>query len=287
MSGALTVRAQQTLERHGRTFRQAQVFLPRASAEDAAVIYLFCREADDLADEAPDPAAAREALDGMLAELRGERAPGPVVAAFLEVMERRGGSREPAIALVDAIRGDLEPVRVADDAALLRYAWGVAGTVGLLMAPVLGTRAAEAAGPAQDLGIAMQITNICRDVREDALRGRVYLPATRLLAHGVRPEEVLTLGASREAVAAVVLELLDLADRYYASAKDGYRFLPWRARLCVAVAGAVYRRIGLRLREVHGGDALVGRTVVPTLERIWTAAGALLGLLAIPRPRTS
>lgn len=277
MSADLVQReAQATLARHGRTFRQAQLLLPRDRAEDAAVIYALCRLADDLADESPDEDAARAGLDRLLAELRLEVEPSPVVARFLEVLARRGGDLYPAIALVETLRGDLTPARVADDRALVRYAWGVAGTVGLLMSPVLGARDPAARGPAEDLGVAMQITNICRDVREDAERGRVYLPETRLRDAGLSPDEILSLRADRGRLSRVVSELLDLADFYYARAREGYRYLPLRPRLAVVVAGALYRRIGLRLRRVHGADPLVGRTVVPPLERLWVALGALL-----------
>ncbi len=276
---ATQLAAQATLAKHGRTFRQAQILLPADRAEDAAVIYALCRLADDIADESADADEARAGLDRLAAELRQEVAPSDVVERFLAVMARRGGSVEPALALIAALRGDLDPVRVADDAELLRYAWGVAGTVGLMMSPVLGAKAAEARGPAEDLGVAMQITNICRDVREDAQRGRVYLPATRLRAAGLSPEEILSLQADRAALSQVVRELLDLAEVYYLRARAGYRYLPWRPRLAVVVAGALYRRIGLRLRRVHDADPMVGRTVVPPLERLWVAIGALLGQL--------
>lgn len=275
--------AQRVLATHGRSFRWAQRFLPRRAAADAAVVYAFCREVDDLADESPDPVVARSRLRALAAELRGDAPPGDLARALLDVLRRSGGSPAPALALVRAVDGDLDPVRIPDDAALVDYAWGVAGTVGLLMAPLLGAGGPGATRAAEALGIAMQITNICRDVREDAERGRVYLPADRLHAAGLRHPDPAAVLSHRVEVARVVSDLLDLADRWYTRAREGYGHLPWSTRVAVAVAGALYRRIGVRLRRVQGCDPLFGRTVVPLWERVWATLGALVDLRASPR----
>ena len=271
--------AQQVLATHGRSFRWAQVFLPRRVAADAATVYAFCREVDDLADESPDPIVARAALGRLRAEVAGQAEPGPLVAALHDVLARSGGAVDPALALLRAVEGDLDPVSVPDDAALIAYAWGVAGTVGLLMGPILGAGSRDAAAAAEALGIAMQITNICRDVREDAEGGRIYLPAARLRAAGLPAVNPRVLLAHPAGVAQVVGELLELADEWYARGRAGYHRLPWATRFAVVVAGALYRQIGVRLRREHGCNPLFGRTVVPLHERLGTvllAVGQLL-----------
>jgi phytoene synthase len=140
-----------------------------------------------------------------------------------------------------------------------------------MMCAVLGVRDRRGLQHAVDLGIAMQLTNICRDVKEDAAMGRVYLPADRLAAAGVEQAALVAGEADREAVAAVVAQLLELADHYYASADVGMRYIPWRPRLAIFVASRVYRAIGVRLRQRHACDALVGRTVVPFGAKVfWT-----------------
>lgn len=266
-----------------KTFHFASLFLPAHRRADAALLYAFCRHVDDLADEAPDAVTARAALAEVEAELRSEAPARPLLAALLALFQRQGIPLEPALALVDGVRSDLDPVALADDAALVRYGYKVAGTVGLMMSGVLGVRA-DVAGPhAVDLGIAMQITNICRDVKEDAERGRVYLPATRLAALGVPPGPEAVLRA-REPVRAVVADLLALADRYYASGEDGMRHIPWRARLAILVAARVYRAIGVRLLA-RGGDALAGRTVVPLASKLWTALVAVLSFVRVSTRR--
>jgi phytoene synthase len=260
------------MARHGRTFRLAARLLPADAAADAAVIYAFCREVDDVADEGSDPVRAEAELRAIRDEIDGA-SPRPGVAAFLEVAQRRGLDLFAARHLVDAITGDCGAVRVRDDRALLSYCYGVAGTVGILMTPILGVTDPRALPHAVDLGIAMQLTNLCRDVREDALRNRVYLPCHRLREQGVDPEAIID--ASPASVARVVKDLLHLADAYYRSAVDGLPYIPWRTRIGIHVALAVYRAIGVKLLRTHGGDALAGRVVVRPLARIGWAIRAL------------
>ena len=118
------------------------------------------------------------------------------------------------------------------------------------------------------LGLAMQITNICRDVLEDARMGRVYLPADVLKHHGLTQEDILGLNPSPEKITHTVRELLTLADQLYEQGRAGFRYIPWRARFTIHVAAAVYQQIGWRLRRVHGCNPMHGRTVVPMWEKI-------------------
>jgi phytoene synthase len=271
-TSAAVVDAPAVLRRHGRSFWLAGLLLPRTAAAEAAELYAFCRHLDDAADEAPDPAQAREALDRLEAELEGKKKAGPAVAPFLALAAKRGLPAAAARELLAGIRSDLGPVRIPDDAALFRYGWRVAGTVGLLMCGILGVSDPRALPHAVDLGIAMQITNICRDVLEDGRRGRVYLPATRLRAEGLRTEDLLDPSLPddphrRVALARVVRSLLDVADTFYARGWAGMPAIPARPRLAIAVAATLYRDIGQRLRHEHGGDPCHGRTTVPTLGR--------------------
>jgi len=275
---AEAARARAVLAKGSKSFGFAARFLPADQWDDAARVYAFCRLVDDVADDESAPAADRRRdLQGLQAQLHGDQTLHPVVAELFTVDRRRGLDLEAASALIDACQTDLQPVRVADDRQLLRYAYGVASTVGLLMCGVLGVHAPQARAFAIDLGVAMQLTNICRDVAEDATLGRVYLPAERLRAHGVEPEELLTGKASPQGVAGAVEEVLDLAEAYYASAWDGLHYLPFRARLAIVVAARVYRAIGLVLRR-NGCDALAGRTWVPLPSKLVQAAIACVEL---------
>lgn len=286
---ALRDQSWRVLATRARSFRWAALFLPAALRDDAALLYAFCRRVDDAVD-GPDADGAPAALLRIRAGLEGGAAAagdGELLSAFCALSRRRGVPRQAARQLIDGAESDLGPVWVPDDPALLRYCYQVAGTVGLMMCGLLGIRAPAARAHAIDLGIAMQLTNICRDVREDAERGRVYLPATRLAQAGLSQDEVLAGRAGRRALAAVVAGLLDLADRYYASAELGMRMIPPRARLAILIASRLYRAIGLRLRRRFGCDPLVGRAVVPPLHKLaWLLAAVLAWLRSLsPRPR--
>lgn len=246
--------ARAVLERHAATFSAAARWLGPATRDEIALLYTFCRRIDDLADEQGDA----DALERVSLELEGHAPPSPLVSALLGLAEK-GVPLDAARELVRGVRSDLGPVRIATPEALVRYAWQVAGTVGEMCCPLLG--AAPCARPfALDLGIAMQLSNIARDVGEDARRDRVYLPASWLMEHGVHPDEIVA-GRADEAVAAVVARVVALAERYYTSADAGLFWLPWRPRLAVALAARRYRAIGRKAAR-RGVAALQDRTAL-------------------------
>lgn len=267
MTSQLQLDARAVLGRHAKTFRFAARWLPSDVHDDVAVVYAFCRWLDDVADETPD----RDEADRLLRAVRSQVETGvstdPLTLAYFEVATRRNLPPQAVLGLIDGMRQDLHPVRLADDRELVRYGWHVAGTVGILLCGLLGVRDPAGRAFAIDLGVAMQLSNIARDVAEDARRGRVYLPRTRLQAAGTTPEAVLAGTAPLEAVAHGVLGVLTLADRYYASAFTGLRYIPWRGRVAIAAAGWLYRRIGARLRE-RAGHALFGRVYVSTWRKV-------------------
>ncbi|MEM9696160.1 MAG: phytoene/squalene synthase family protein [Myxococcota bacterium] len=270
---AVVAASHDVLAAHARSFSWAASFLPSDRRHDAAVLYAFCRGVDDAADEAPDRETATVELDAYERGLHGTSSTGaPEVCAELRrIAQRRSMPLVAAQQLITGIRSDLDPVRIEDDRELIRYCYYAAGTVGWMMCGVLGVDHPEAIAHAVDLGIAMQLTNICRDVLEDANRGRVYLPRSRLLAAGTSTEAVLAGTADRDALRRVVLDLLDLADTYYASADAGMRYIPARPRLAILVAARVYRAIGVKLRRRYRGDALHGRTFVSSpMKALWT-----------------
>jgi len=283
---AVVLDSRAVLARHARSFRLASLFLPREAADEAAITYAFCRAADDMADEAPDLDTARAALLGLDAELTGAAPASPFVAAYLDVARRRDIPVEAAQELLRGLESDLGLVRIADDRELVRYCYRVAGTVGLMMCGVLGVTADAARAPAVDLGLGMQITNICRDVLEDARRDRVYIPASRLARVGLTPDDLLDPALPRDLdrrarLASVVRDLLVIAEAAYTRAWHGMHHIPARPRLAIHVAAVLYRDIGRRLRDLHGADPIHGRTIVPQGQRL---RGVGWGLLSAVHP---
>ena len=258
----VVVQSRQVLATHARSFRWASWFLPADCRDDAAVVYAFCRFVDDTADEATDLDQARVLLEQVRAELRRDQTPRPLVEAFLEVADRTRMDVRYAEELIEGVLSDLGTVAFADDQELLRYCYRVAGTVGLMMCPILEVRDRHALAHAIDLGVAMQLTNICRDVLEDAQRQRVYLPGERLQEVDVESTALVRCDADPNRVSVVVRDLLLLAERYYESADAGMRYIPARTRFAILVASRLYRAIGLKLLA-QGANPLRGRVWVP------------------------
>ena len=269
--------SQKVLEHHARSFRIAARVLGTDQAADAAVCYAFCRAVDDAVDEAKTPDEAAAALNQLRDEARGRRPPRPLVTTWIRLALRRQIPLTAGWDLIDAMDTDLGPVRIADDAQLHRYAYGVAGTVGLMMCGILGAHL-HARARAVDLGIAMQLTNIARDVAEDARRDRVYLPASRLRARGVAPDDVAAGTADPTRTFAVVTDLLDQAEFHYDRAFEGLRWMPWRSRLAVLLALVLSRGIGRAVRA-RGPAALSDRTVLPRWRLVGLAMAATASLL--------
>lgn len=300
--------SERVLEKHAKTFRLAALFLPKEARRDAAIVYAACRRMDDAVDEASSLEAARSELALLRGELSGTELPARelegvglegaelagvdlpgraprdrLFALYADVAARRGFGLTPALDMLAGMESDLGPVRVGSGEELELYCYRVAGTVGLMMSGVLGVRDPRAHHHAVSLGIAMQLTNICRDVLEDAHRDRVYLPATELERRGANPLQLLAAirasGAPldvQEAVVGSVRALLSRAEDLYRFAAEGFRFLPFRPRLAVATAAVLYREIGRQLLRRRGGDPLQGRVVVGLARKLWLTMGALV-----------
>jgi phytoene synthase len=234
-----------------------------------AVLYSWCRYCDDAVDLAPverrPEALAR--LRSQLDQVYGDAAPGePLLDALQEVARKHAIPRHYGDELLAGMAMDVEGRRYATLDELLLYCHRVAGVVGLMMCHVLGVSDARALVNAVHLGMAMQLTNICRDVLEDWRNGRLYLPSAFLSAEGAGPLQPASgTDPPPEAVGAlgrVVGRLLREADAFYASGDAGAPALPWRASLAVRAARWIYARIGRRVEAV-GCDVMRGRAVVP------------------------
>ena len=211
-------------KRHARSFYFASVALPREKKRAAYAVYAFCRYADDLVDRADskegiEPVLARIAadFDGMAG---GEVAEPPFAPAFGWAVRRFDLEKQPFLDLLKGVAMDLEPLRITDWPQLRDYCYHVASVVGLMMAQIFELRGPAGREQAIDLGIAMQLTNIVRDVGEDYAMQRVYLPADEMQRHGVLPAELAAprTGANlRE----LLREQIARAREYYRRAEDG------------------------------------------------------------------
>ena len=269
-------RADITLAQKGRTFHGARRLMGALHASRATRLYSFCRMIDDLADETSSPQAGQAALLVAAADVVRGESTHLVIQDGIDLMRECDIEPSVVLELISGVASDLGVVQMADEDALLRYCYQVAGTVGLMMCKVLDTQNPEAFSHAIDLGIAMQLTNICRDISADASVGRRYLPATlvgflepQALVH---PEKSLQPGVRK-----CVETLLDMADQYYRSGELGLCYLPLGSRSGILSAARVYRAIGTQLRQQRSAYWL-GRTVVPSSTKMLVTLQALVAM---------
>jgi len=235
---------------------------------------------DDLADIAVSQ-ENRDVLAKVRLELQSGVSADPVVVDFLALAKQYDLPVAAADWIIGTFLQDAKtPMLVADGDELIRYCYGVAGTVGLMMSPILGADRARAGGAAICLGVAMQMTNIARDILEDAREGRRYLPGEWV--HDVSPQSMVVCKESRPMVALAAKQLLDLADGYYALAVEGLPWIPSRSRRGIAIAAAVYREIGV---ELHKGKYAWwdGRVNVSLWRKLWVALRVLVGQSELDR----
>ena len=260
----------------GRSFHWARRLMSKTHAARATRLYALCRYLDDLSDEATSQAEARVALAAARQAIETGNTTNPVLRDGLSLMSECAIEASIVLELIRGISSDLEPVRMANEAKLLCYSYRVAGTVGLMMCRVLDVTDPAALAHAVDLGIAMQLTNISRDISEDAEAGRRYLPAT--LVGELAPAELISPTKSLQPLVRSSLKnLLDLADQFYQSGELGLPYLPFRARCGILVAARVYGAIGTRLRQ-RDCDYWTGRVVVSDWEKGGISLRALMPL---------
>lgn len=278
-----------SIAQHSKSFALASKILPVAQRDHAAVVYAWCRRADDAIDLVP-PSEHAQALARLRNELArlydGEAMSDPTLAEFQRVALDCGIPERYPSELLDGMEMDAlgHVYSTWDD--LLLYCYRVASTVGLMMCHVMGVSSEKALPHAIDLGIAMQLTNIARDVKEDWERDRLYLPDELLGEHGLpRLREQVgqaLLPFHRDRLRPVLRELLEVADRYYASADRGLAYLSKRNALGVAAARWIYSDIGRRI-AAGGHDVLAPRAVVPFHRKLTLLLKAALMVATGPR----
>jgi phytoene synthase len=257
-----------------RTFYAASYLLPAGVRDAATALYAFCRLADDAVDGGADAAAAHAALSERLERAYAGRAL-PADRAFAAVVHGYGIPIALPQALLEGFRWDAEARRYQTLDDLTAYATRVAGTVGAMMALLMGAREPAVLARACDLGIAMQFSNIARDVGEDARAGRLYLPLEWLAEAGIGAAAFLAAPRHTPALGSVVGRLLAVADQLYERAGTGIGELPLACRPGMQAARLLYAAIGAEVRR-RGLDAVTGRAHVGAARKAELLARAVV-----------
>ncbi|WP_235879865.1 phytoene/squalene synthase family protein [Polyangium aurulentum] len=277
------------LRNGSKSFFAASLLLPRRVREPMVPIYAFCRMADDAVDNASDPGAIDALRARLAAAFEGRPHDSPVDRAFSDVARAQDLPRGVVEALIEGFAWDAEGRRYETLSELHGYAARVASTVGVLMSVLMGVRDRDALARACDLGVAMQLTNIARDVGEDARNGRIYLPIDWLAEAGIDPTALVARPRFTEALGGVIERLLRHASTLYARADAGITMLPEDCRASIRAASLIYADIG-RVVERAGFDSVSRRAVVPLRRKLWLLVRALVSPTppapALPAPRS-
>lgn len=277
-----------TMEKGSKSFSLAALLFARPQRESARLLYAWCRACDDSIDEAPSRREALRRLEEITrltkASLRTE-ASTPIsnenlsetgaFAAFKELCRRHEIPDLYPLELLEGMRMDVEGYRYRTQRDLDLYCYRVASVVGLMMVHVMGVSSSKALRHAVDTGLAMQMTNIARDVRDDYEMRRIYIPEQWF------KDANLTVPKQFDAkvFAPVVRRLVRRADELYASGREGLKYLPFRAALAVASAQLIYREIGIEVVR-RGDQAWDTRTVIPLSRKLVLMTKAIGQVLA-------
>lgn len=269
-----------------KSFYFATRFFPPDLERAAHAVYWFCRYTDDLVDECETQQQGRADLEDWAAQVRhvldGGMAWHPVLRVFKATADVHRIPPDYPLELIEGMRMDLNGTRYRNFGELRIFCYRVASVVGLMMAQVIGFREAhlreQALQHAIDLGIAMQLTNILRDVGEDLQRGRIYLPAEELDACGYSERELRTC-VNNQAFRELMRRQVARARHYYEQAAPGISMLDPRGRFAVKVAADVYREILGRIEE-SGFAVFDRRAVVPASRKYWITARCMAAPIA-------
>ena len=256
-----------SLEKHGKSFYWASFFLPNKNKDAASELYSICRYFDDLADEAPTDQS--EKLKSEFEQIcNNVEHP---INKFVK------SNNIPIQILGDLIQGliqDQKLVRIQTEKDLIEYSYQVAGTVGLMMQPLILVKNKNANKHAVDLGIAMQLTNIARDIYEDAIMNRVYLPKEWLKGISIEHLKSDSTEEIQTQMSAILRKLIDLSEIYYQNGFSGMKYIPIKTRLAIFFAAKIYRAIGMKIKG-NNYQYSNKRVYLNKLNKLWVTIKSL------------
>ena len=251
-----------SIKSEGKSFYWASFFLPKKNRIAASRLYSICRYLDDVADNSKlDTSSQIKNIFNQIKENESSE-----INIFFKKNNINLGILKD---LIDGLISDQQNVRVTDEKELIDYSYKVAGTVGLMMLPIINTKDAEARKHAIDLGIAMQLTNIARDVYEDAKMNRLYLPKEWLGRVSISDLIDNKIDDQKKKLIELSIKnLIELSDKFYANGFSGMKFIPLRTRLAIFFAAKIYKGIGEKIKS--GGYVYkLERIYLNKLEKLW------------------
>ena len=264
------------LKKEGKSFYWASFFLPKTSKKNAGILYSICRYFDDIADKNSENKTTY--LKNSINEIRNNQ--NNKVNIFLQKNKIKNSI------LIDLIEGlifDQSQIRIQNKEELIKYSYHVAGTVGLMMSKIIGVKHEKAARSAIDLGIAMQLTNIARDVYEDSKMKRIYIPSSWIPNISLKNlDNFHNISSEKdEKISNAIHRLINLSDKFYENGFAGLKYIPLSTRLGIYIAANVYRGIGIKIKS-NKKKYLRERIYLNSLEKILITIKSVFLFIFIP-----
>jgi phytoene synthase len=253
-----------SLKTNSKSFYFASLFLNKKTAYYCYVLYKFCRTVDDIADT--ETSSKKKKLNELIFFLKSENKPKQIfLIEIKKLINKKIINREPLIELIKGVLTDTRHVHIQNTSQLINYSYLVAGSVGIMMCQLLNNTNLYSFKYAVDLGIAMQLTNILRDIIEDAKINRVYLPNSWIK---IKPSKIIKQDKKiKKKLMSASRKLFFLSEKYYNSAYLGLAFLPIRSRFAILLALITYRQIGRKIIRKKYSN-LNKREIISSVEKI-------------------
>ena len=266
-----------TIQHYGKSFSFAGSFLGKETFNDSARLYKFCRIIDDIVDLSEDINASETKLLEISEALMNEDYNySNWLSDYLDLSKKYNIPKSYSKILIDGVLGDIYFDSISDERELINYCFRVAGIVGLMMCKILKVDH-KGLPHAIDMGIAMQLTNISRDVLEDATANRKYIPDTWL---NITSKKIISPDSDlKYEIQKAIKELIELSNKYYDSGNNGLSYIPFKSRIAIKFASDIYRGIGVKI-EQGGYNFLSGREYLNKFEKFKII---LLSLFDLPK----
>ena len=267
------------LKNEGKSFYWASFFLPKKSKNNAGILYSICRYFDNIADKNNKDMSLflKESIKKIKSDNKNE------VNIFLKKNDIN------VLIFADLIRGlifDQKDVKIKNQTDLIKYSYFVAGTVGLMMSKIIGVKNIKASSCAIDLGIAMQLTNIARDVHEDAKLKRIYLPSEwipNINLYELNGQNTISL-EQETIISNAINRLIDLSEKFYFNGFSGLKYIPLKTRLGIFIAANIYKGIGIKIKK-NGKKYLKKRIYLNYYEKLIITLKSMIVFIFLPLMR--
>ena len=253
------------IKHYGKSFYWAGKFLKKDIFADCSILYAFCRIADDLVDNNKN---SKSKIDKFIKEYSNIKSKNTIINQFKKIQIKYNIPNKLINDLFYGIKLDTKTVKIKSKEEIIKYSYYVAGTVGAMMAHIFSTTHPKAIKHAIDLGIAMQLTNIARDVVTDAKLGRIYLPQN-FFRQNIKVKDIVNENFDRSKLFAAITKVIIMSEKFYKSGNDGIKYLPWAIRFPIFLASSLYQRIGVKILNSNLNKYFNSRIYVGFFEKLF------------------